>query len=44
MVLVLKVNGLLVHKQDRDEAHKFGQMDPCMKATGLTVKLLVKAD
>ena len=44
MVLAMRVNGFLAHKSVKVEVSKFGQMVQCMRASGKTTKLMVKAD
>ena len=40
----MKVNGSRIHRLVRVVEYKFGQMDQCMKDTGLTIRPTVKVD
>ena len=44
MVLATRVNGFLAPKFVKVEVSKFGQMVLCTKASGKTIKPMVKAD
>ena len=44
MVLVTRVNGFLAPKFVKVEVSKFGQMVQCTKASGKTIKPMVKVD